>query len=147
MLNDSSSPAPRDDSVSQPLPGLPGTLGIRLTHLDSSCVEATLVTTADHLVPGDSHVHGGAVVALADTACGFGCRTALPSDANGFITIELKTNYLKAAKPGDHLTCVARPVHVGRRTQIWDAVVTVGAETRPIALFRCTQLVLYRLNG
>jgi 1,4-dihydroxy-2-naphthoyl-CoA hydrolase len=141
-VSGSSSPMSRYEPVDQPLPGLPGTLGIRLTQLDPSYVEATLVTTADHVVPGDSHVHAGAVVTLADTACGFCCRAALPSDAGGFITIELKTNHLQAATPGDCLTCVARPVHVGRRTQIWDAVVTVGAETRPIALFRCTQLVL-----
>jgi 1,4-dihydroxy-2-naphthoyl-CoA hydrolase len=131
-----------DNPVDRPLPGLPGMLGIRLTHLDADRVEATLATTTEHIVPGESHVHAGAVVTLADTACGFGCRTALSTDARGFITVELKVNHLKAAKPGDHLRCVAKPVHVGRRTQIWDAVVTVGAEIRPIALFRCTQLVL-----
>jgi 1,4-dihydroxy-2-naphthoyl-CoA hydrolase len=126
----------------EPMSGLPALLGIDLTHVDASCVEATLTTGESHLVPGAGHVHAGAVVALADTACGFGCRAALPSEAEGFITIELKTNYLKAARPGDRLICVAKPVHVGRRTQIWDAVVTVDAATRPIALFRCTQLVL-----
>ena len=126
----------------EPLPGLPGMLGIRLTRLDSGCVEATLMTNERHLVPGASHVHAGAVVALADTACGFGCRAALPSDAGGFLTLELKSNYLKAAKPGDELVCLATPAHLGRRTQIWDAVVTHGTGTRPIALFRCTQLVL-----
>jgi 1,4-dihydroxy-2-naphthoyl-CoA hydrolase len=126
----------------EPLTGLPGLLGIRLTRLDTGYVEATLTTSESHLVPGASHVHGGTVVTLADTACGFGCRAALPSDANGFITLELKTNYLKAAKPGDELVCVARASHMGRRTQIWDATVTIGTDTRPIALFRCTQLVL-----
>jgi 1,4-dihydroxy-2-naphthoyl-CoA hydrolase len=126
----------------EPLPGLPGLLGIRLTHADASYVETTLTATKAHLAPGERHVHAGAVVTLADTACGFGCLAALPSEADGFITIELKTNHLKAAMPDDHLVCVARPVHLGRRTQIWDAVVTVGRETRPIALFRCTQMVL-----
>jgi uncharacterized protein (TIGR00369 family) len=126
----------------EPLTGLPGMLGIRLTRLDPGHVEASLVTNDLHLVPGASHVHAGAVVALADTACGFGCRAALPSEATGFLTLELKSNHLKAAKPGEELVCVATPAHLGRRTQIWDAVVTVGAGTRPIALFRCTQLVL-----
>jgi 1,4-dihydroxy-2-naphthoyl-CoA hydrolase len=126
----------------EPVDGFPGLLGIRLKHLEASYVETVLTTTDSHLVPGESHVHAGVMVTLADTACGFGCRAALPSGAQGFITIELKTNLLKAAKPGDQLVCVAKPVHLGRRTQIWDAVVTVGTGTRPIALFRCTQLVL-----
>lgn len=126
----------------QRLPGLPGLLGIRLTQLDAARVEATLNATDSHLVPGESHIHAGAVVTLADTACGFGCRATLPPDAAGFLTLELKANHLKAATPGDQLICVATPTHVGRRTQIWDAVVTVGTATRPIALFRCTQLVL-----
>jgi 1,4-dihydroxy-2-naphthoyl-CoA hydrolase len=117
-------------------------LGIRLTYLDAGRVEAALTATDSHLVPGESHIHAGAVVTLADTACGFGCRAALPPEAAGFLTLEIKTNHLKAAMPGDQLVCVAAPTHVGRRTQIWDAVVTVGRATRPIALFRCTQLVL-----
>ncbi|WP_420714660.1 PaaI family thioesterase [Mycobacterium sp. Aquia_213] len=117
-------------------------LGIRITHLDAGRVEAALDATDSHMVPGESHVHAGAVVALADTACGYGCRAALSGKAGGFITLELNSNHLKAAMPGDQLGCVATPAHVGRRTQIWDAVVTVGAGTRPIALFRCTQLVL-----
>jgi 1,4-dihydroxy-2-naphthoyl-CoA hydrolase len=128
--------------IDQPLPGLPGLLGIRLTHLDARRVEATLTAAESHLVPGEKHIHAGTVVTLADTACGFGCRAALPPPAPGFLTLELKTNHLKAVMPGDQLTCVATPVHVGRRTHIWDAVVTVAGETRPIALFRCTQLVL-----
>jgi 1,4-dihydroxy-2-naphthoyl-CoA hydrolase len=124
------------------LPGLPGMLGIRVSRLDADHVEASLLATEYHQVPGERHVHAGTMVTLADTACGFGCRAALPEDAEGFITLELKANLLKAAMPGDQLICVARPLHLGRRTQIWDAVVTVGAGTRPIALFRCTQLVL-----
>ncbi|MEE6176072.1 PaaI family thioesterase [Mycobacterium sp. 050134] len=126
----------------EPLTGLPGMLGIRVTRVDAGGVEAALVTNELHLVPGASHVHAGAVVALADTACGVGCRAALPVDANGFLTLELKSNHLKAAKPGDELVCMATPAHLGRRTHIWDAVVNLGAGTRPIALFRCTQLVL-----
>jgi 1,4-dihydroxy-2-naphthoyl-CoA hydrolase len=128
--------------IGKPLPGLPGMLGIELIHVDTSRVEATLTATESHLAPDEQHVHAAAVVALADTACGYGCRGALPEGANGFITLELKTNHLKAASPGDRLLCVATPAHLGRRTQIWDAVVTLDGESRPVALFRCTQLVL-----
>jgi 1,4-dihydroxy-2-naphthoyl-CoA hydrolase len=130
------------NAVGQPLPGLPGLLGIRLTHLDANYVEATLTLTESHLVPDEQHAHAAAVVALADTACGYGCRAALPDGADGFITLELKTNLLQAASPGDQLVCVARAAHLGRRTQIWDATVKIGTASRPVALFRCTQLVL-----
>jgi 1,4-dihydroxy-2-naphthoyl-CoA hydrolase len=132
----------REHPVGRRLPGLPGMLGIRLTELDAGRVEATLTAAESHIVPDEAFIHAGALVTLADTACGYGCRTALPGEARGFITVELKTNLIKAAAPGDQLVCVATPSHVGRRTQIWDAVVTAGSSTRPVALFRCTQLVL-----
>lgn len=96
-----------------------------------------------HLVPGAGLLHAAAVVALADTACGYGCRAALPDGAIGFTTIELTSNHLGAARPGQQLTVIATPAHLGRSTQVWDATVTTDTAPRPIALFRCTQLVLY----
>jgi 1,4-dihydroxy-2-naphthoyl-CoA hydrolase len=130
------------DPVGQLLPGLPGLLGIQLRRLAPDHVEATLRVDAEHLVPDAEHAHAGAALTLADTACGYGCRANLPSGATGFITIELKANLLAAVRPGTWLTCVARPQHLGRRTQVWDATVTTENSTRPVALFRCTQLVL-----
>jgi uncharacterized protein (TIGR00369 family) len=80
------------------------------------------------------------VVALADTAAGYGCLLSLPEGGTGFTTIELKTNFLRSAREGT-ITCEARLVHGGRTTQLWDATVS-DPEGRPMALFRCTQLVL-----
>jgi 1,4-dihydroxy-2-naphthoyl-CoA hydrolase len=80
------------------------------------------------------------VVALADTACGYGCVASLPEGATGFTTVELKTNFLATAREGV-LVCIATLRHGGRTTQVWDA--TVDGADRTIALFRCTQLVLY----
>ena len=78
----------------------------------------------------------------ADSACGYGCATSLPEGANGFTTIELKSNHLGTARDGT-VVCEARLVHGGRTTQVWDAE-AVHAETgKTIALFRCTQMVLY----
>jgi uncharacterized protein (TIGR00369 family) len=79
-------------------------------------------------------------VALADTACGYGCMLSLPEGAVGFTTIELKTNFLRTAQEGT-LQCEARLVHGGRTTQVWDATVT-DPRAKPMALFRCTQLLL-----
>jgi hypothetical protein len=77
---------------------------------------------------------------LADTACGYGCTASLPAGGTGFTTIELKTNFLGTAREGT-LECVATLVHAGRTTQVWDATIRSGQKT--IAVFRCTQLVLY----
>lgn len=94
---------------------------------------------SDLLAP-NGYLHAGSVVALADTACGYGCIASLPDGGTGFTTVELKTNFLRTATEGT-LECDARLVHGGRTTQVWDA--TVRHEEKAIALFRCTQLVLY----
>jgi 1,4-dihydroxy-2-naphthoyl-CoA hydrolase len=86
-------------------------------------------------------LHAASVVALADTLCGFGCFHNRPEGARGFTTIELKTNFLGSALDGT-LSCEARLQHGGRTTQVWDATVRDGAG-KVIALFRCTQLILY----
>jgi uncharacterized protein (TIGR00369 family) len=86
-------------------------------------------------------LHAGAVVSLADTACGYATLRNLPDDASGFTTIELKSNFLGTTLEGD-VHCVARPVHRGRTTQVWDAEVRAEETGRTIALFRCTQMIL-----
>jgi uncharacterized protein (TIGR00369 family) len=80
------------------------------------------------------------VIGLADTACGYGSILSLPDDGIGFTTIELKTNFVRSVREGT-ITCEATLVHGGRTTQIWDATVR-DPDGRPMALFRCTQLVL-----
>ena len=87
-------------------------------------------------------LHAASVIALADTSCGYGCISRLPEGASGFTTIELKANFLGTAREGAIL-CRATPVHLGRTTQVWDAVVTLEASGARIALFRCTQMVLW----
>jgi 1,4-dihydroxy-2-naphthoyl-CoA hydrolase len=81
-------------------------------------------------------------VTLADTACGYGCIGHLPEGATGFTTIELKTNFLGTAREGT-VACVAKAQHLGRTTQLWDAVVSHRDTGKTIALFRCTQLIIY----
>ena len=86
------------------------------------------------------------MIALADTACGYGCVASLPDGASGFTTIELKTNFLGTVTEGA-LACEASLVHGGRTTQIWDAIVTSEETRKKLALFRCTQLLLYGESG
>ena len=94
------------------------------------------------MIAPNGYLHAGAIVTLADTCAGYGCIANLPEGATGFTTIELKSNHLSTARDGT-LDCVAAAVHLGKTTQVWDAIVTAKASGRTIALFRCTQLILY----
>ncbi|RIK36743.1 MAG: competence protein ComA [Chloroflexi bacterium] len=127
--------------MSARIPGtLPGLLGIEITSIDATNVRGQLTVRPDLLAP-NGFLHGATVVALADTVCGFGAFANKPPEATGFTTIELKTNYLGTAREG-RITCEATLLHGGRTTQVWDATV-YGPNGKPIAVFRCTQLLLY----
>jgi uncharacterized protein (TIGR00369 family) len=120
---------------------LPGLVGLVLTEVAEGLVKGELPVRKSLLAP-NGYLHAGAVVTFADTLCGYGCIAHLPAGAENFTTVELKTNFLNTAREGS-LYGEARGVHLGRTTQVWDAVVTHGEERRKLALFRCTQLVLY----
>ncbi len=120
---------------------LPGYLGMVVTAAERGRVEARIEIRPEHLAP-NGYLHAATVVALADTCCGYGTRLSAPEGATGFTTIELKANFLGTALEGA-IACVARLVHGGRTTQVWDAEVRSESSGRTIALFRCTQLLLY----
>ena len=125
-----------DDAGAEYLPGL---LGIAFDVSEQDAVRAKLELRKALFAP-NGYVHAGAIVTLADTACGYGCLLNLPDGATGFTTIELKTNFLRSATEGT-IACEARLVHGGRTTQLWDATVS-DPEGRTMALFRCSQLIL-----
>jgi uncharacterized protein (TIGR00369 family) len=120
---------------------LPGHLGINFLKVEPQEVVASL-RARKALGAWNGYLHAGAVVTLADTCCGYGTARALPAGASGFTTIELKSNFFGSAREGT-IVCVARPLHQGRTTQVWDATVTPEGAERPIAQFRCTQMVLW----
>lgn len=124
---------------------LPGYLGIVITRVEASEIRAELLVRRALMAP-NGFLHAGTVVTLADTCAGYGCVANLPEDASGFTTIELKSNHLGTAREGS-IECVARAVHLGRTTQVWDAVVTHRETGKTIALFRCTQMILYPKKG
>lgn len=135
--------------------GLAAHLGIHLVEVRPGYLCAKL-EIAPHHMAANGYLHAGTLVTLADTACGFGCFASLPTGANNFTTIELKSNFLRTATQGT-LRAEAHLVHGGRRTQVWDATVYVetgssetgtsdGIEaenTKALAIFRCTQMILY----
>jgi 1,4-dihydroxy-2-naphthoyl-CoA hydrolase len=120
---------------------LPGTIGIVFTELSDELVRGEVALRKGLLAP-NGYLHAGTVVTFADTLSGYGCISHLPEGAENFTTVELKTNFLNTAREGT-LYGEARAVHLGRTTQVWDAVVTHGPDRRRLALFRCTQMVLY----
>ncbi len=119
---------------------LPGFLGIEIVDVSGGRIVARLEIQPHHNAP-NGYLHAATVVALADTSCGYGCLTSLPSDATGFTTVELKANFIATLTDGS-VQCEAEMVHGGRSTQLWDARVTSGRDGRLLALFRCTQLLL-----
>jgi 1,4-dihydroxy-2-naphthoyl-CoA hydrolase len=121
--------------------GLPGHLGIRIIAVGDGQLTAEM-DVAPHLLAPNGYLHAGGVVTLADTACGYGCIAHLPEGAANFTTVELKSNHLGTAREGV-LTCTATVAHRGRTTQVWDAVVTDKTNGKTLALFRCTQMILY----
>jgi 1,4-dihydroxy-2-naphthoyl-CoA hydrolase len=120
---------------------LPGLVGLRIVSLQEKRLEAELDIRPELLAP-NGYLHAATIIALADTAAGYACLAHLPDAAQNFTTIELKSNFLGTARDGT-LTCVATPAHLGRTTQVWDSVVTRKADGATIALFRCTQMVLW----
>jgi uncharacterized protein (TIGR00369 family) len=120
---------------------LPGLVGMEVTEVTDGRLSGRLPLRPDLLAP-NGFLHAAAVIALADTLCGYGCVAHLPEGAKGFTTIELKSNFLGTLLEGA-LACEATAVHRGRNTQVWDAVVTDEARGRRLALFRCTQIVLW----
>jgi 1,4-dihydroxy-2-naphthoyl-CoA hydrolase len=119
----------------------PGLIGFTVVEVDDDGLSARLQVRADLLAP-NGYLHAATVIGLADTACGYATRLVLPEGASGFTTIELKTNFLGTVRDGA-IACRARLAHAGRTTQVWDATVTAEATGKTLALFRCTQAVLW----
>ena len=124
---------------------LPGFMGFRVMALEQGMLVAELDVRSD-LLAANGFLHAATVITLADTACGYGCIAHLPKGAENFTTVELKSNFLGTTRDGT-IACVARPAHLGKTTQVWDAVVSRRVDGRTIALFRCTQMVLWPKPG
>ncbi len=119
----------------------PGLIGFEVESFGEGFVNAQFQVTPLHLAP-NGFLHAGAIITLADTACGYGCAAHLPQGAENFTTIELKSNHLGTARDGT-ITVEAKAVHLGRSTHVWDATVKHAQTGKTLALFRCTQIVLW----
>lgn len=120
---------------------LPDHLGLEWIEARPGFVKGRFDVKPHHLAP-NGFLHAASVIALADSACGYGCIISRPEGAMNFTTIELKSNFLGTARDGG-VNVEANLVHGGRTTQVWDAVVKDETTGKTIALFRCTQMLLY----
>lgn len=124
---------------------LPGLLGVNILDVGQGFLRAELPVRKELFAP-NGFLHAGSIVTLADTGCGYACSAHLPDGASGFTTVELKSNHLGTARDGV-IEAEVKAAHLGRTTQVWDAVVTHrlmdGTRGKTIALFRCTQMVLW----
>ncbi|HLJ21553.1 MAG TPA: PaaI family thioesterase [Stellaceae bacterium] len=114
-------------------------LGIEFLTATKERVTAAMLVRPD-LCTVNSLIHGGAIMAFADTLGAAGTVLNLPARA-GTTTIESKTNFLAAAPAGQTLLGAAEPVHVGRRTMVWQTRITLE-NGRAVALVTQTQMVL-----
>jgi uncharacterized protein (TIGR00369 family) len=114
-------------------------LGIEFAEAGPDRIVAEL-TVREELCTRPAVLHGGAVMAFADTLGGVGTMLNLPEGA-GTTTIESKTNFIAAAPVGTRVRAEATPLHRGRRTMVWQTRIS-NAEGRLVALVTQTQLVL-----
>ena len=120
---------------------LPGFLGIEMLAIAQDSLTSRMPVKKLHFAPNE-FLHAASIVALADTTCGYATIAHLPPGAQSFTTIELKSNHLASVREGS-IACTATAQHMGRNTHVWDAVVTDEATGKKLALFRCTQMILW----
>jgi uncharacterized protein (TIGR00369 family) len=119
----------------------PSMIGLEVLEVERDRIRGRLETT-ELLIAGTGYLWAPVVVGLADALCAAGTGVNLPEGAT-FTTVELKTNFLGSARPGEVVEGEAVPAHIGRTTHVWDVTVTNQTTGRTIALQRCTQMVLY----
>ena len=131
---------PSVEAVQQILdPIFPGLMGVRLLTLEPERVVAELVVRPDLCTAGGI-LHGGAYMAFADTLGAIGGVMTLPPGA-GTTTLESETNFFRGAPVGSTIEGEATPLHVGRRSSVWQTRVTNG-EGKLLALVIQTQMTL-----
>ncbi|MGB0695985.1 MAG: PaaI family thioesterase [Rhodospirillaceae bacterium] len=119
----------------------PAALGVKILEASPEKVIGSLPAEKRTMAP-TGYMHAASVVTLADTLAGIGCFMNLPPGSTGFTTIELKCNLMGTVLDGVAMG-EATPVHLGRSTHVWDARIYHPKTEKTVALFRCTQMVLW----
>jgi 1,4-dihydroxy-2-naphthoyl-CoA hydrolase len=118
----------------------PDVLGLRFVSATKERVVAE-VDVRDELCTVPGVMHGGALMALADTMGAAGTVLNLPEGSSGTTTLESKTNFFAAGRGGTTVTAECVPLHIGRRTMVWQTTIR-GADGKLVAQVTQTQMVL-----
>lgn len=119
----------------------PGDLGIKILTVSDKKLSAELKVERRFLAP-NGYLHAGSIVTFADTVAGYAAIAHLPENATSFTTVELKSNFIGTTTDGT-LICECIPEHMGRTSHVWRAVVLHKEKMKKLAIFSCTQLILY----
>ena len=119
----------------------PGFVGIEVLQVEKNFATARMEIKNLHFAP-NGYLHAGSIITLADTIAGYACLYNLPDKGISFTTIELKSNFLGAIRNGS-IKAEANLQHSGKTTQVWDVTNKNEENRKKLALFRCTQLILY----
>jgi len=115
-------------------------MGIELLEATKERVRAQLVIGPELCTTGGI-MHGGAVMAFADTVGAIGARLNLPEDSNGTTTTESKTNFLRGTPKGSTVIAEATPIKIGRRLSVWQTRIST-TDDKLVALITQSQMVL-----
>ena len=119
----------------------PGLIGITITSVSENKLLAEMKVDKKLFAP-NGFLHAGSIVTFADSAAGYSTIAHLPENGKSFTTIELKSNFMRAKREGT-LECESTPEHLGRTTQVWRVIVRDKETQKKIAVFSCTQMILY----
>lgn len=119
----------------------PGLLGIEITHIEEGKMMAEMPIKKEFFAP-NGFLHAGSIATFADTVAGYATMAHLPEKGKSFTTLEFKSNFIGASREGK-LICECTGEHLGRTTQVWRVIVRDFQSQKKVALFSCTQLVLY----
>ena len=125
--------------LQQEMPPLPRWMGITVRVAEPERVVCEL-TVRDELCTSGDIMHGGAIMAFADTVGALGTIVNL-REGQGTTTLESKTNFFAGSSVGARLIAEATPLHRGRRTQVWETRIT-NEQGRLVAKITQTQMVL-----
>ena len=119
----------------------PGMLGVEVLSVEPDEVTGRMPVRFE-AVAGTGFLWAPVIITLADWLCAVGTGYHTPEGV-GFTTIELKSNFIGTVREGGSVFGRAKPAHLGRTTQVWDVTVSDEKTDKVIALFRCTQMILY----
>jgi 1,4-dihydroxy-2-naphthoyl-CoA hydrolase len=120
---------------------LPGHLGIRITEIGPDYLRATMPVTA-HTHQPYGLLHGGASVALAETAGSIAAMLCVDAEQYLVLGQEINANHLRAVSSGT-VTATARPFHIGARSHVWSIEIRDESD-RLVCVSRLTMAVVER---